>query len=148
MTRGRIRIAFLLLFFAAAGILYSHGAEYEVLQTGGVLIRALYDTGEPFAGSDVLVFAPGETEASFKTASDKDGIFYFLADKKGTWIIQVRGEGGHGLRINIDIDESMMFSDSDRSGSSMTLFQKILIAICVVWGFTGTFLFFRRKRSS
>ena len=104
----------------------------------------MYDTGEPMANAKVLIFAPEETKATFTTQSDSKGVFYLIPDKAGTWTMQVRDKGGHGMRINLPVDESMQLTQASKS-SGMTYLQKVLAALCVVWGCIGTALYFRRK---
>ena len=65
-------------------------------------------------------------------------------NKQGMWIIQIRDNFGHGMRINLDIDKNLYLKKSLKKTSSGL--QKIFMAICVVWGFIGTTLFFKRSR--
>lgn len=146
MINGKFFIAVILFFCVIIGNAYSHGTEYEIIRSELVVIRASLDTGEAMAESDVLIFAPGETDVSDKTITDKDGVFSFLPDKPGTWIIQVRGKEGHGLRINLDIDESLKLAADQNLSSAIPLLQKIVMVICVLWGFIGTFLYFKRRK--
>lgn len=137
----------LLLFFLIlwpSVIAAAHGAEYSILSDRVMKIEAIFDTGEPFATSPVLVFPPGQSEAEYTLETDVNGIFYFSPDRAGTWILQVRGEEGHGLRINIPVDENMV--PEKTTGSGFSLFQRIVMTLCVLWGAAGTALYFRKRR--
>jgi nickel transport protein len=137
-------IIFTFLLSTAAG--YAHGTEYEVLPDGAVAIRATYDTGQPIAHAAVLVFAPGETTPLFETITDNRGIVCFLPDRIGTWILQVRGEGGHGMRINLEVDENMLpLLKNGKPLSRISVLQKIIIAVCVCWGLIGTAFFIKSR---
>lgn len=125
---------------------FAHGTKYEILPGGIIGIRAMFDTGEPMANARVLIFAPGETEVKQRTVTDEDGIFCLVPDKSGTWAVQVRAKGGHGMRINLDIDSSMAFgSGRETEISGPTFGQKIIMAVCFVWGCVGTALFFGKR---
>lgn len=135
----------LLTILAAAGSgLWAHGTVYNILSDRTLKIEAKFDTGEPFSRSTVLVFPPGESDPAYSLMTDEQGIFYFTPDREGTWIIQVRGEGGHGLRINLPVDAAM--AAGIQGTNSLNWLQKILMVLCVVWGASGTALYFRKKK--
>ncbi len=144
MLRKLSAILFILAFTSAA---YSHGTKYEIVRSGRIDLKAMYDTGVVMANADVMVFSPGSTTVAWKVKTDEKGIFHFTPDTPGTWILQVRDKSGHGMRINLDIDESLSLrEESSGSGGGLSMIQKTVMAICVVWGFTGTGLYFKRKK--
>jgi nickel transport protein len=97
------------------------------------------------ADAPVLVFAPGESQPEFKTSTDRRGVVCFAPDRPGLWVLQVRAEGGHGMRINLQVDESMLASSAGGREGRFSAWQKLVMAASVVWGFLGTALFFRRR---
>ncbi len=125
--------------------LYSHGTEYSILSDRVIKVEARFDTGEAFADSEVLVFPPDRTEAAYTLKTDSTGIFYFEPDRTGTWILQVRGSGGHGLRINLPVDESGLAGEARSSG--LSLLQKLMMVLCVTWGAAGTALYFKGRKN-
>ena len=125
---------------------YSHGTKYEIVKSGRIGIKAMYDTGEAMSDADVLIFPPDATTSSSKEKSDSQGVFYFTPDKAGTWILQVRDRSGHGMRINLQIDESLSLKGEGRGGAGLNIAQKILMVICVIWGAAGTALYFKGKQ--
>jgi nickel transport protein len=130
-------------------LLYAHGTEYEILSEGVIGIKALFDTGEAMADSRVLIFAPGEKAPTFETKTDGHGIACFSPDRSGIWVLQIRDEGGHGMRINLEIDDSMKLISESTGSRRLSDGQRIAMAVCVAFGFVGTALyFFRRKQAS
>lgn len=139
----RLLPAALLLVATGTRAARAHGTMHEVLSEGCLCVRAQFDTGEPIAHAAVLIFAPGESEVSRRTTTDSGGVFHLMPDRPGTWIMQVRDKAGHGMRINLDVDSSMAASPDARGGArSTTTLQKAVMAVCVIWGFAGTALFF------
>jgi nickel transport protein len=145
-ARSAILIAFVLICLVSAAPASAHGAGYKVLDGGMVGVRATFDSGEPVANAPVLIFAPGETRAELTATTDRRGVICFAPDRAGVWVLQIRAEGGHGLRINLAVDESMLAAAPPGGIGSFTTWQKLVMALCVVWGFTATALLFRRRR--
>ena len=143
MQRFLIPIILSLLFPAG---LWAHGAEYTLLEGGVIGVQATFDTGEFMAGARTLIFAPGETQAYLETITDSRGIVAFSPDRSGLWVLQVRAEGGHGLRVNLEVDESMLPDLSRRGG--FTPLQRIVMVLCVVWALVATALYFSTRRKA
>jgi nickel transport protein len=149
MTGRKITIGVLLwllsLLCADSGL--AHGTDYEILTEGVVGIRAMYDSGEVMGGARVLIFAPDETRATYESKTDKNGIVCFFPDREGTWILQIRDQGGHGMRVNLEVDTSMTArTNGSRRVFGSTAVQRLVLVVCVLWGFVGTGLFFYRRR--
>jgi nickel transport protein len=138
-------LAFLITLNITAAA-FSHGTKYEIVKTGRIGIKAMYDSGEAISNADVLVFPPGETSASVTEKADSGGVFYFTPERAGTWTFQVRDGTGHGMRINLDIDESLSIAGDTVPGSGLSLAQKILMALSIVWGAIGTAFYFKGKK--
>ena len=128
-------------------LVYAHGTEYEILSEGVIGIKASFDTGEAMADSRVLIFAPGDAAPTFETKTDGNGIVCFAPDRSGIWVLQIRDESGHGMRINLEIDDSMKLHVSESTGSKrLSIGQRIAMAVCVAFGFVGTALYFLRRK--
>lgn len=125
---------------------FAHGTEYELLDGGMVGVRASFDTGQPMADAPVLIFAPGESQARLTATTDNRGVVCFAPDRAGIWVLQVRAQGGHGLRVNLEVDESMLAAATGRGTGGFSTWQKLVMAACVVWGFVATALFLSRRR--
>lgn len=131
------------IFFATIN-LYAHGTKYKIIQPKTITIQAAFEDDTPMANSDVLIFPPGSTKAAGKVKTDSKGIFQFTPEKPGNWILQVRGKGGHGMRINLEVNDSLQIMKNSEHQSTPYA-QKIIMAICVIWGFVGTALYFMGK---
>jgi nickel transport protein len=139
-----IRCLLLLLFLPVPLALFAHGSEYTLLSGGVIGIRAAFDTGEVIAGARTLIFAPGEAEPYYETSTDSQGIVCFSPNRSGLWVLQVRAEGGHGLRINLPVDESLLAGET--VSGSLSWLQRIALALCVIWALIATALYFRLRR--
>jgi nickel transport protein len=139
---GLLSVVLILAF--GAFFVYGHGTEWEILSSRAVLLKTRFDSGLPMAHARVLVFPPDQTVPACTTETDSLGIFSFTPDQPGTWVLQVRDRGGHGMRINLPVDETHALADSGGSGPGGV--QKAIVAMSVLWGFAGTALFFRRGR--
>ncbi len=133
------------MMISAASILYAHGAKYEILSRGVLGVKASYEAGDPMADARVMVYAPNSSEVFFLTKTDKNGIASFSPDRAGLWTLMIRDNTGHGLRVNLNVDDTMTVSQGDRAAGTTTPLQKIIMAICVIWGLMGTALYFKRK---
>jgi nickel transport protein len=134
----------MLLTVAFAGTVHAHGAAIEYTLSTAVELVATYDTGEPMAGGQVTVYAPDDPANPWLTGEcDEEGRFVFTPDpgKPGTWDVQVR-QAGHGDMVHIAIGAGVAAS----GGGGLSVAQIVLMAVCVVWGFVGTALFFVSKK--
>ncbi len=146
---GRIAVCCSLFIFLCPSSLFAHGTKYEILGEGVIGVKAMFDTGDPMAESKAIIFAPGSSEPYLETVTDKNGILCFKPDKPGTWIIQVREISGHGMRINLPVNKSLVVSDATKNpASGTTCIQKVIMALCVLAGFAGTALYFKRVRQA
>ena len=136
----KFTVCFLVLFTAVPfAVLFAHGTTYDIITEGVIGVKAAYDSGEPMADSRVLVFPPGQTKPAFAATTDHNGIVCFAPDQAGQWVLQVRHESGHGMRINLDIDESMGLSNPEAGGlrrlgglQKMLMYEiRLLPPICI-----------------
>jgi len=125
---------------------FGHGVEIDYQTTRAVELTARYDTGEPVSEGQVIIYAPDNPSKPWRTGQcDEKGRFTFTPDpsKQGTWDIQVR-KAGHGGMIHINVGGE----EASAAGSTgYTTPQIVLMAACVIWGLTGTALFFKGRKS-
>ncbi len=144
MQRKLIILALVsLLMLGVQAAAFAHGVDIAYRVRSAVEITAVFDTGEPVAGGEVAVYAPGNPSAPWATGKcDGNGRFTFTPDpsRKGAWHVQVY-QAGHGGVIDIPLGEG---AAAGSSGS--TPLQIILMAACVIWGLAGTALFFSRRK--
>lgn len=128
--------------FSAMG----HGARVVwELQEDSISIAAMFDDGMPMESAQVTVFSGASPSEPYITGmTDENGNFAFLPCKEEShlWDVQVR-KAGHGDMIHISLDSSAGTVDTH---TGYTVFQIILMSVCVVWGFVGTALFFASKK--
>ena len=128
-------------------ILYAHGTKYEIYKDGVVGVKVMFHSGNPMIKARALIFRPGEAEFCNELTSDRNGIICFAPDKPGLWIIQVRDKTGHGMRINLKVDESMTASPKQQGAvTGLSLLQKIVMTACLLWGLVGTALYFKGRQ--
>jgi len=141
---GCAAIGLALLMFPAGA--HAHGARIEYTSSAVIEIIAMYDSGEPMGGAQVVVYAPDDPSTPWLTGTcDKEGRFTFSPDssKPGTWDVQVR-QAGHGDMVHISVGDGMAGS-SGAGGYSVA--QIVLMSVCVIWGITGTALYLSRRRT-
>lgn len=125
---------------------YAHGAKIEYVVDMMIEIVAMYDSGEPMSGAQVMVYAPDDLSTPWLTGfCDDEGRYSFKPDTSmtGTYDVQVR-QAGHGDIVHIPVGEGGAMSGS--SGGYSTG-QIALMSVCVIWGFIGTGLYFLRRKA-
>jgi nickel transport protein len=123
---------------------YAHGAHIDYSINASVEIVARYDTGEPMAGAQVTVYAPGDPATPHSSGiCDEAGRFIFVPDRDGTWDVQVR-LSGHGDMVHIPVGEGMT---TGGGGGGYSALQIVIMALCVIWGLIGTALYIRRRKA-
>lgn len=134
---------FILLFFTS--VAFAHGVEYEFIRNN-VTIKAYFSGGKPFYPATFDLYSPDDYEEVYLSGeTNNEGVFSIKPNSPGKWIVMLRDKTGHGTRINIDVNKDLSINTGGTNSSS-TLYQKIIMAVCVIWGFIGTALFFIRKK--
>ena len=123
----------------------AHGTDINYKLTTAVEIEALFDTGEPMADAQVIVYAPDDPEQPWlKGQADDQGRFVFAPDPSisGRWDVSIR-TAGHGEIVYIPVNEGDITVVA--SGGPNTL-QTVIMSLAGLWGFVGTALFFSRRK--
>jgi nickel transport protein len=84
----------------------AHGVMIDYATTQAIEITALYDTGEPMANAQVVVYAPNDPSTPWMTGSTTEsGSFTFSPDptQSGNWEVAVR-QAGHGEILSIPFE--------------------------------------------
>ena len=149
MRYQNVVIFFLFMFFMLPAILYAHGVMGKV-NTGGMVVSAQYNTGEPMSYAMVKITAPG-TELTYQSGrTDRNGRFCFFPDTPGDWKVVVDDEIGHRLEVTApvnDLKELMTDQqDQDSSRSSLAAYEKALMGICLIFGISGIIFWWKGKR--
>jgi nickel transport protein len=140
-------------FLAAAAmspeLLYAHGVTSKI-DTGGIVVSAMYDTGEPMDYARVTVSAPGANLKFQSGRTDRNGKFCFCPDVSGDWKVVVDDEMGHRLEVNVPVDEVMALRANPENGSSgpsfLTRCEKTVMGVSIIFGISGI-LFWWKGRS-
>lgn len=125
----------------------AHGVTMEYTIDTTVTVQAIFDTGEPMAEGQVLVYGPADPREPVLTGTtDEEGYFTFTPDAAmpGTWTVQTR-QAGHGASIDVELGSDGSLGGS---GGGLSVPQTILMGASVIWGLVGTALFFYRGRDS
>lgn len=146
MVRLRLvtALVWLLVMLALPLTAYAHGVIVDYMVDTTIKIVARYDTGEPMAGAQVVVYAPDDPAVPWLTGvCDEEGCFTFTPDasKPGIWVVQVR-KAGHGGMVHIPVGESVA---ATTGVGGFSVLQIVLMSMCVIWGFVGTALYFSRR---
>lgn len=133
----------------------AHAALLELRSVEAIRIVAFYDTGEPMAQAQVVIYAPDAPASAWsRGVTDDEGRFDFVPDPSlpGRWSVQVR-QAGHGAIAHVDIPTAadgprvetavLIATDSSAGGSVL---QRVTMVALVAWGALGTALFFMRRR--
>lgn len=133
---------------------FAHGVAISYKIEQAIAIAATYDSGEPMADAQVIIYAPDNpSQAWQKGTTDDKGRFVFVPDraKPGNWEVAVR-QAGHGdiavVPVESETAETPEPTRASLSGGTGTLtpLQKGLMVGSVIWGFIGTALFFIRGK--
>ena len=123
----------------------AHGAYIETRNSTTVEIQASYDSGEPMAEAQVVIYEPGNPDSPrFEGETDSEGKFSFVPDQPGDWEATVRS-AGHGAISTIPVSEEGTVIAALSTNPQLSPLQKITVGGAVVWGLVGTALYFSKK---
>lgn len=140
----------------------AHGVTVEHRQVSSVEINAQFETGEPMADAQVLVYAPNQLAEPWQQGTtDDQGRFSFTPDaaQPGSWEVMVR-QAGHGVVTIIPVaapsPENSAFDPGTEAeadpnslispSTGLSPVQQGITIGSVIWGFIGTALFFARGK--
>lgn len=116
---------------------WAHGTEITYVVDGNTItVTALFDSGEPMAEAQVIIYAPDNPSEAYATVlADENGVATFEVDtaRNGTWDIAVR-TAGHGEMLHIPVEGDGSIALVDFSGPSVltrTLQAGAVVAILV-----------------
>lgn len=122
--------------------LCAHGVRGKV-DSGGVVVIAEYDTGEPMSYAKVNILAP-KAKLPFQSGrTDRNGRFCFSPDTSGEWKVVVDDEMGHRLEVMVPVDEAMQLKTNQRAGGldrSLFRYARVIIGISIIFGIFGSLL--------
>ncbi len=129
----------LIFFLTGVGLdpVWGHGAIANVTYT--LTVTAAYETGDPMAGAQVLVYSPRDGGTPWKVGeTGPQGDYRFTPDTDGSWDVVIR-QAGHGKTVTIPVGAATS------GGGTLPRVAGILVGL---WGLVGTALFFSRGKKS
>ncbi len=166
----RLKLALALALGAVGWALpvLGHGVGMEHRRVSSVEVQARFETGEPMAQAQVLVYAPDDpAEIWQQGTTDDQGRFSFVPDESvpGTWEVVVR-QAGHGAIATIPVSDGAGAGAETNNGTgepapattepsassvispntTLSPVQRSITIGSVIWGFIGTALFFARGK--
>ena len=139
---------FLGVIFLLPPVIYAHGVSGKV-DAGGIVVTAVYDSGESMSYAKVKISAPGAKITFQSGRTDRNGRFCFFPDAPGDWEVAVDDEMGHRLELKVPVNETMTLQTNEQRGeagqASLSRYQKALMGISIIFGISGIF-FWRRGR--
>ena len=166
-----VRFFFVLAMVSGSAPAFAHGVQVQYQPVAAIAIAAHYDSGEPMAAAQVLVYAPDNPKEPWLTGvTDAAGKFTFTpeGDRPGNWEVTVR-QAGHGARVTVpwqnpgataeealttpetpdvsQITPAIALAATNEKPGSLSPMQRGITMGAMIWGFVGTALFFSKDRS-
>ncbi len=144
-----------ILLSLAAPPLLAHAVAVEARVVPGIALQARYDSGEPMAQAQVVIYRPNQPMTPAQIGlTDAQGRFQFVPTpaEEGVWSLQVR-QAGHGAMVHLPMPltapegEVVPAVVAVAGFGQLTIVQKIVMALSIVWGLIGTALFFYARRT-
>jgi len=131
-------------------LLYAHGVTSKI-DTGGIVVSAMYDTGEPMDYARVTVSAPGANLKFQSGRTDRNGKFCFFPDVSGDWKVVVDDEMGHRLEVNVTVDKAMALRANHENGNSgpsfLTRCEKAVMGVSIIFGISGILFWWKGRKT-
>ncbi len=149
MKYKRLTIYLCMIFFLLPFPVHAHGVKGRV-DAGGVVVSAEYDSGEPMSYARVKILAPAAKLTFQSGRADRNGRFCFFPDMPGEWKVVVDDEMGHRLEVPVTVNEANELKTDQQAGrsadSSLSKYERALMGISIIFGFSGLFFWRRRKK--
>jgi nickel transport protein len=142
--------SFLAMVAMSPALLYAHGVTSKI-DTGGIVVSALYDTGEAMDYAKVTISAPGANLKFQSGRTDRNGRFCFFPDVSGNWKVVVDDEMGHRLEVTVPVDEAMALQANAESGNlkpaSLTRWEKAVMGVSIIFGISGILFWLKARKT-
>jgi nickel transport protein len=142
--------SFLAMAAISPALLYAHGVTSKI-DTGGIVVSALYDTGEAMDYAKVTISAPDANLKFQSGRTDRNGRFCFFPDVSGNWKVVVDDEMGHRLEVNVPIDEVMVLRANHENVNSersfLTRYEKAVMGVSIIFGISGILFGWKARKS-
>jgi nickel transport protein len=129
-----------IICFLTADKVCAHGIHGRI-GSGGLMIEAAYDGGEPLSYAKVTIAAPGATLPFQSGYTDRNGRFCFFPDADGQWNVVVNDEMGHRLEIKVPVNEKLALQPTQHpltnEQGGLSRAEKALMGVCIIFGIGG-----------
>lgn len=146
----RVTFYALALTLLSSPLIHAHGVTSKT-ETGGIVVSAMYDTGEAMDYAKVTISAPDANLKFQSGRTDRNGRFCFFPDVSGDWKVVVDDEMGHRLEVHVPVNEAMTLQanqENGNSGSSLpTRFEKAVMGVFIIFGICGILFGWKRRKS-
>lgn len=142
--------SFLTMTAMSPALLYAHGVTGKI-DTGGIVVSAMYDTGEAMDYARVTVLAPGANLIFQSGRTDRNGRFCFFPDVSGDWKVVVDDEMGHRLEVHVPVDKAMALQANPENKNlkpgSLTRWEKAVMGVSIIFGISGILFWFKTRKA-
>jgi nickel transport protein len=126
---------------------FSHGIDYSFSSGESIIIKVSFGENEPMSYAAVKIFSPENNKIEHQNGrTDKNGLFSFVPNKTGEWTVMVTDDTGHGLKEKIKVDKKLRIDEM--KSNNLNVMQKLIAAVCAIWGIIGTALYFKSKQKA
>ena len=141
---------FFIMAVMLPSLLYAHGVTSKI-DTGGIVVSAMYDTGEAMDYARVTISAPGANLKFQSGRTDRNGRFCFFPDVSGDWNVVVDDEMGHRLEVTVTVDEAMALQANRENGNAgrgfLTRCEKAVMGISIIFGISGILFWWKGSKT-
>ena len=129
---------------------YAHGVMGKT-GTGGIVVSAMYDTGEAMDYAKVTILAPDANLKFQSGRTDRNGRFCFFPDVSGNWKVVVDDEMGHRLEVNVTVDQAMVLRANPENGNArpnvLTRWEKAVMGVSIIFGISGILFWLKGRKT-
>jgi nickel transport protein len=150
MKYRNLIFSFLAMAAMSPALLYAHGVTGKI-DTGGIIVSAMYDTGEAMDYAKVTISAPDANLKFQSGRTDRNGRFCFFPDVSGNWKVVVDDEMGHRLEVHVPVNEAMSLQTIRENGNSgpnlLTRCEKTVMGVSIIFGISGIVFWLKGRKT-
>jgi nickel transport protein len=137
-----------MLLLTTSASAQAHALLHEVVEGEAVILRLVFPGGDQPWFEPYEVFAPG-SETPFQTGRvNAIGELSFRPDRAGPWKVRVYTEDGHGVVLDIEVDEAgaaaVVRGDHHHVHG---YWSRVLAALGILLGIFGLLILWRHRRA-
>ncbi len=108
-----------------------------------VVVKAYYDEANPMSSCRVEVTRPSDSSYLLAGETDQQGIFAFLPEDDGLWVVTVSDGMGHRARIDIEVKDGGAVAEGDEPETGR--FNGLIVGVSIIFGLFGIIAIFYRR---